>query len=477
MNQELSDKIRKGLEEERAIDDIRTSLVSQGFLEDEVMDAIQEIHFVQKSSDDKRKIKLFTLKEVFDRVGYGFASIQFINILFYLTGAGFFLIGLINGLKTILSILISSFLQEYSKVRRVSIKFISYSGILFGLSFLFIAMAAVIKSPMIFSIALLIGSLGVVTYGDLYTRLTEEHLKKEKLGKFFLRISHYGIIITGVSLLLSGFLFDAFPIAESTRLNIFGKSLPIYGYLISFEITAIAFILSGYFLQFIKEKKIVEEKAKKFLTEYFSKIKYQVKLFVKNKYIMLLLLASSIAGLVQILGNSYYGIFIYDKFITGSFSGVVDGVFVNITIMLIAAILVSFLGPAFSEYVNRKVGLAPTLVFGTLLVSLMPLVSAYNPRFINITLANAISILGSAILGTGQGLLVRKLLREEERKLYYAALSTGVVIPFLIIIPLGAWIAQAYGLTLLFKLLAFTLLLIAAPIYFVLVLFANKFRL
>lgn len=472
MSGEVLEKVRQAFEEERAIDEVRTDLISEGFLEAEVIEAIQTVKGTESGRDEKRNIRLLTIKEVLDRIGYGLASVQFINILFFLTGAGFFLIGVINGVRTILSLIISSFLQEYSKVRNIGKKFISKAGILFGISFLFIAMAVVIKSLPLFAFALLIGSIGVVTYGDLYNQLVEQTLKKEKMSRFLLRISHYGVLITVVSFLISGFLFDKFPITSAAKILLFGKSLPIYGYLIAFELTAIAFILSGHVIHYIKDKQVGVAKIKGFMTDYFFTIREQAKSFVKNKFLLTLLLASSITGLVQILGNSYYGIFIYTKFKFLAFGG-----FMNIAVIFTFAIMVSFLGPTFSKYLNKKVGLAPTLVFGTLLLAIMPLVSAYNPHFMSISIANALSILGAAILGMSQGLLVRKLLTETQRKLYFAALSIGVIIPFIIFIPLGSWIAQTFGLLLLFKILALVLLVLAAPIYFILVVFANKLRL
>ena len=472
MDNELMNEVKKAFAEGRTVDNVRTKLVSQGFIEEDIIDAIQKIKGAERTKDEKKNIRLFTLKEIFDRMGYGFASVQFINILFYLTGAGFFLIGIINGLKTVLSLIISSFLQEYSKLRNISKKFMSKAGILFGVSFLFIAMAVVIKSLPLFAVALLAGSIGIVTYGDLYNQLVEQTLKKEKMSKFLLRISHYGVMITGVSLLLAGYLFDKLPMFNATRIFLFGKSFPIYGYLIAFEITAIAFILSGYVLHYIKEKKIENEKIKGFISDYYYQIKEQTRRFLRNKYLLILLFASSITGLVQILGNSYYGIYIYKEFNFIGFGG-----FMNVAVIFTFAIVVSFLGPAFSKYLNKKVGLAPTLVFGTLLLAMMPLVSAYNPNFMSVSIANALSVLGAAILGMGQGLLVRKILPEIQRKLYFAALSIAVIVPFIILIPIGSWIAEVSSLVLLFKILALILLLLAAPIYFVLVLMANKLRL
>ncbi|KYK25933.1 hypothetical protein AYK26_01495 [Euryarchaeota archaeon SM23-78] len=478
MSKELLEKVRQAFEEKRTIDDVRSDLVSRGFLEEEVMDAIQRFKGTERSQYEKKNIRLFTIKEILDRVGYGFASVQFINILFYLTGAGFFLIGIINGLKTILSLVISSFLQEYSRAREISKRFMSKAGILFGISFLFIAFAIAIRNSLpqlslpLFSVALLVGSVGVVTYGDLYNQLVERTLKKEKMSRFLLRISHYGVLITGASLLVAGYLFDKFPMINAVKVSLLGRSIPVYGYLLAFEITAIAFILSGYVLHYVKEKKIEVTKIKGFISNYHYKIREQTKRFLKNKYLVTLLFASSITGLVQILGNSYYGIFIYNKFRLIALGG-----FMNIALIFSIAIIISFLGPAFSKSLNKKVGLAPTLVFGTLLLAMMPIVAAYNPHFISITVANALSVLGAAILGMGQGLLVRKLLSEQQRKLYFAALSIAVIGPFVVLIPVGSWFAQAYGLINLFKILALVLLVLASPVYFLLVIFANKLRL
>jgi hypothetical protein len=480
MRKELEDKIKKAFEEERAIDDIRTELISQGFMEEEVVETLQRIHGPERSREDQINNRLLTVKEIFDRIGYGFGSVQFINILFYMTGAGFFLIGVVNGLKTIFSLIISSSLQEYSKARTIGKRFMSKAGILFGLSFLFISLAVVIQSWALFSLSLLVGSVGVVTYGDLYNKLVEETLKKEKMSRFLLRISHYGVIITGVSLLLAGYLFDKFPAmgANVVRMSLFGKSFPVFGYLISFEITTLAFILSGYVLHFIKEKKIEPHAVQGFLRDYSYRLKAQSKSFFKNKYLLVLLLASSITGLVQILGNSYYGIFIYTYLKNfNEIQGLNLPVFQYIALIFAFTIAVSFLGPAFSNYLNKKVGLAPTFVFGALLLAMMPLVAVYNPNMMSISVANSLSVLGASIMGMSQGLLVRKILNEENRKLYFATLSIAVIIPFLIFIPIGAWLAQTHSLVFLFRILAIIILVIAAPIYFLLVLLANKLRL
>jgi MFS family permease len=474
MDELLLERIKNAFDNGQSIEEVKSSFMEQGYLEDDVIEAISRVKKKHNSGADSRNNSIFTSKEVLDRIGYGFANTQFINILFFITGAGLFLIGLINGLKSIISLLLTSFVESYSQTRKISKGFISAGGIIFGLSFLFIAMSVVAKSPLLFSISLLLGSIGVVTYGDLYTSFIRNNLKKEKMGKFLLQVSHYGSLITAFSILISGWLFDAFPIASSQMINIFGKELPLLGYLISFEITAIAFILSGYLLNFVKEKQKELEKKENFFSQYIENVKISAKEFLTNKYLLILLIASSITGLVQMIGYSYYGIFIYqlpaDKLLS-------FGSFFSIGVMLCVAVIVSFAGPAFSRFLNKKVGLAPSMVFGSMLVAMMPLVSAYNPHFYSLLAANSFSVIGAAILGFGQGIMVAKLLPHSKRKDYFMISGLFSIIPFIIFVPLFAFLAGSIGLILLFKILALILLIVVAPLYFALVVMANNRRL
>ena len=52
MANELIDTVREAFEQGRAIDDVRTELVSQGFLEDEVIDVIQKIKGAERTMDE-----------------------------------------------------------------------------------------------------------------------------------------------------------------------------------------------------------------------------------------------------------------------------------------------------------------------------------------------------------------------------------------------------------------------------------------
>ena len=120
---------------------------------------------------DDRHFNKFIMKEMLDKIGFGFGSQQFINVLLFLSGASFFLVGIINGLKTALSILAAILAQEYNKFKRISKRAIGFSGIFFGFSFLFMAFGKFLDSPFIFSIALILGGISIVIYGDFSQNL------------------------------------------------------------------------------------------------------------------------------------------------------------------------------------------------------------------------------------------------------------------------------------------------------------------
>jgi MFS family permease len=480
MEDDLLEIIEEQITNNYSFDEIKEELKGKGYLESDINTAINSVaDSIHKAKGvlKSRNSKLFTTKEVLDKIGYGFASHQFINILFYFSGASLFLVGLINGLRAVLSVLISSFLQEYSKLQYISKKFIGWAGVVFGFSFLFMAYSIVFRSVPIFALALIIGSFGVIYYGDLYAKLLRESLRKERMGPFLMRIAQYGVLITAVTLLLSAYFIDAIPpdTGRVFAVNLFGtvKTLRAFGYLISFEITAFAFIFSGYVLSKIKQDSdAYKYPLFKFVGEYWNQIRNQLTVFFKNKYILLMLLASVIAGAAEILGNSYYGIFIWK-----TFKSVGAGPFMNVAIIFAVATVVSLFGPYITRKVNKHIGLAPMLVFGTLLIAMMPLAAAYNPHLFSLGLANSLSIIGSAIVGAAQGLLAHKLLSGKERKLYFASLSMMVIIPFVVLIPVGAFFANFFGMRFIFQVIAFSLVFVVAPLYFILVTLANKRRL
>lgn len=487
MNSEVRKVVEGELIDHPSADELRVRLIERGLSEDDVRGAMNEFADSLSNTGDKtlnRHRKLFSAKEVLDRVGYGFGTQQFVNILFYqtalLAGLGqfaFFFVGFFNGLKSLFSVTISAMLQEYQQLHQIPKRFIKWGGIIFGFSFLFMAFARAYVgiAPkvmlLLFGFSMLIGSIGVVSYGDLYNQLLQQTIRKERRGAFLGRIGSFGIVITAASLLAAGWLMEFIP-TTGQLVNFLGKQVPLFGYLLAFEVAAFSFIISGYLLSFVKQKKLdLHYRFRDFFSEYRTRVKNYASVLSGNRIVILLFIASVLSGVAQALGNTFYGIFIYDRFRDMYLGG-----FLNVAVIFAVAVVVSVFGPWITTRVQRSIGYAPMLVFGTLLIAMMPFISAWNPNFFAIGLANAISVIGAAMVGFAQGLLARKLLREKERKMYFASLSMMITTPFVLLLPLGSLLASWYGLTFLFKSLVYTLV-VTALVYVVLVALAEKKKL
>jgi len=409
-------KKKKGVDTSH-LQDIGFELKGKKHINSEIEEAIEKYAKTRQSNKkeiESKNIRRFFCKEVFDRISYGFGSQQFINILFFHTGASYFTVGSINGIRVILNLIITFIADEYSKIKKVSRKFIGITGVIFGFSFIFMAMARFLHSVPLFAFALLIGSIGAVSYGELYQKLFSEVMKKER-SNLLRNIGHYGLIITGISIVLGGYIMDKFP-ALGIPLTILGQEFRIFGYLITFQIAAISSILAGYFLSFVKEKRLhsIEKiSVLKHINSKIIRIKENLPIFIKNKVILALFVATLITGMVQTLANSYYGIYLYETFKYSYFGG-----FTNIAVIF--------------------------------LIAIMPLTYYYNPNLVSIAVGTLIGFIGAAIVGVAHGLLTTDLMSENERKIYFSSYSLLIIIPYLIMIPLGSYFAQMYGLKNLF---------------------------
>jgi len=390
------------------------------------------------------------------------------------------LIGFINGIKTILIYFFSGFMKEYSRIKYFGKSYISTSGIIYGLSFLGMAIAVVLHQPILFMICLLIGVVGIIAHGDLYLKFFNEVLKTEHRRTFLKFVSYFGIFITAASLMLGGVLMELFPVNGTPFIfdpEWLGLTSPIhfkiYGYLIAFEITAIMFILSGYLMSFIEEKR--EDAydsalyAMAFLKDYVKTAREDSKIFIKNRKVLLLTFAAIILTIAQVIGNSYFGIFIYDNFKHQFLGG-----FMNVAVIFVIALITSITGTMLTKTFSKSLGEAPMLVFGTLLVAVLPLTMYYNPNLYSIGLATALSVIGGAVVGVAQGLIAERLMSDKEQSIYFSGLGFISIIPTFILVTIGAIIAQIYSLQTLFLGLGILLGGVVMPIYFILVLIVDK---
>ena len=392
-------------------------------------------------NNETEESKKFVIKEGLDKIGFGFGSQQFINILFLLSGASIFLLGLINSLKVVFGSLISFFIERSNNLG-TNKKLISLGGIVFGFSFLLMSVALYIKSILIFSIAILISGVSIIFYGE------SRNIFQIKNRKFVEKVAKYGLIITAISLFFAAFLMDKFPLnGKRIMLNIFGNlfSIKIYGFLIVFEITAISFIIAGYVLSKVKVKKIVQELP--------SKINYRG--FFKNKVLLLLIITNVVLALVQTIGYSYYGVFIFKNFSKDLFGG-----FLNVAMVFLISVFNSVTGYFIVKINTKTYRKFPMIVFGIAMITVMPLTYFLKQDLIFLTMATIIGIIGNSIVGVTNSLLSIDLVSHESRQ-GFLSFTNLLSIPFFIVFaPILAFVAHYYGLNILFLMLTIILIIL-----------------
>jgi len=475
MNNEILEEIKKELQENQDIEEIRTKLISKGYQENDVDEAITSAsaQILSQKKSSRAGTGKYYIKTFFDRTGFGFGSRQYVNILFNQIGASIFLVGLINGIKAILSVIISSIVRERLKQQEVKRSIVALSEVFLGLSFVLMIVAFYFKSLYLFIAGMLLFGIFFAYYNDLFNRIFKKRLQEDRKDYLVGKITHYGLLLTAISLFIGAYLLDKFPSAGYTlRFVLFEKDYAItfFGYTVAFGIAALALIISGFLI--LGEKKKVEGeriRAIETVRNTLRNYKNTFSVFFKNKIILVLIIAGTITGLVQTLGNSYYGIFIYNNFRQIGFGG-----FMNVAIIFTIALLTSIIAPMITKRNAIEYGKFPMLVFGTLLMAIMPLSYYYKPNLISIAMGTILGVIGGAITGVAQGLLTLDLINDYERKMYFESVSLFATIPFLITIPIGSYIAQIFGLKTLFLILAFLLAGVVVPLYFFIVILYHK---
>ena len=174
-------------------------------------------------------------------------------------------------------------------------------------------------------------------------------------------------------------------------LNIFNNlfSLRIYGYLIVFEIAAISFIAAGYILSHVKNKSNqlkkqgnLKDETSDIHKEYLSgplQLKDNFNFFIKNKILLLLIITNIVVSLVQIIGYSYFGIFIYQNF-----NNVMFGGFLNVAMVFLISVFSSLIGYFITKINARAYRKFPILIFGIIMIAFMPFIYYFKPDLIRI---------------------------------------------------------------------------------------------
>jgi hypothetical protein len=426
-----------------------------------------------KNAEDanfKRDNSILKYKILVDKVGAGFSSIQFLNILFSFTGASMFMIGIVNAFRSAINMMVSSFVKRRAEKSSFSTDLMIVSGIFFGFSFLFIALGISLKWKWLFALSLLLGSVFFVIHGDMFQIFLNRYMKRLKSGIFTERTTFTGIIVMAVALFLSSWLMENISFAgEYFTFPLIGKNI-YFGYLISFEIAAFAFIFSSYLFMRIKVNiNSFSEKDNIPAESYFSQLRSSFQKYFKNKYLFTLTLATIFVGVFQAIMNSFVGIYVYKEFSDAFLGG-----FLNVGFMLALALLVVLIGPTITGKMNRNLGVAPLFVFGTLLMAILPLTLYYNSYFPAIVVANMLSVLGAAMIGSGHNLVSVRLLNEKDREAYYTFSGIITLIPFVVLVALLSLFANNAGLLALFRFMGIGVVVCLFPIYLLMVIWISN---
>jgi hypothetical protein len=274
--------------------------------------------------------------------------------------------------------------------------------------------------------------------------------------------------VIGASLMFASYILDRYPI-NGQLLQLGPFAFP--GYFLLISIAAIWFLISTIFLtRLLKEDKFEIKASLWFvIKEHLTRTYQHMDILFKNKIILIALIAGVMTGIVQTLGNIYYGLFIFKMFKYIGFGG-----YMNIAMIFILSILSAMMSTTISRLLSKKYGNLPLLVLGTLMIAIQPLTYYFSPNLLSISMATITGVIGSAIVGLSIGLLVTHALNHEDREKYYNVFSFLITLPYIILIPLGSYIAQTNGLKLLFLILGLSLTMIVAPMYIALQVLLDK---
>jgi len=451
---------------------VKLELSRRGYNDQEIAYAV---HAVSKNSKYIRNTNanIVLFKDFFDKIGYGFASPMLIYILLFSLGAPIIFIGVVAGLRSLITLAVSSLNKEYDKKYNIGRKRVATFGTLFGLSFLMIAAGKALNSSILFSIGFLLSTVFVVIHGDLYSSYVINKLSRTRSHITSKIVSYFGLIITAIAFIIAAYLLDF----NLLNVNLGFVNFTVSGYLLVLEIVAFAFIFSSYAFSFVKPEiniqnktKISAEKNKSgFLSEYMKDIKINFSKLFKNKKIKTIFYGTLFSGSMQTLIATFSGIYIFNRFSNSEINP-----FFYIAIIFGIGIIVASGAPGIARGMANAFGKTPMLIFSILLISIFPLSIYLGVSYYGLIISHAVAVLGASSLSVVQSFIIRNTLEEEERKTYFSAITPLMSIISPIIIILLSIIAYTYGLKNLFIIIIIVNIVLVIPIYFSLVVRAHQ---
>ncbi|MFH1510229.1 MAG: MFS transporter [Candidatus Woesearchaeota archaeon] len=394
---------------------------------------------------DPTPVNRSILKELLDRIGYGLGSWQYVNIIFFAIGSPLYIIAAFNGTRVFFTGLFSSYAKTFDSTSRG----IMLSGCLLAISFFVLGYAAYAKILRLFFAAAIVGGCAAVVYAEQYQTVFRSIVEKLRKPRIASQVAAYGTIITLTAMFFAAVFLDRKILSYSMMLTLAG----------------VAFLMATFAVgRIAKTEHEPHRSVLKMVADQWREYK-------KSSLLVVILFCSSLSGMVNTFGNAFYGIFIFKYMTLTGFGG-----FTNVAVIFMVGLLAVLIAPSITRLNAVRYGKFPMLVFGTLLMAILPLSYYYKPNLLSIALGTIIGIVGAAIVGTSQGLVIMDTLRDEDRKKFFRFNSTVSVLPYIIFVPLVSWLVHTVDMRLLFFMLSLTLAAVVAPLYFVVVALHYKER-
>ncbi len=446
----ISDYIKKRLGEKKKPEVIKYELLAKGFLEADVDKA------VKKYSGESTKsyvVEKFVLREFFFKLSSGFGNDQFIYIFIYLLTSSYLILGLSVGFSVILSLLASFLLQDYFKIKKITKTAVVLIGVAMTVCYVFIGLGVFYELGILVIAFMLILSLLNVLLGEVYSK-TYGQKSEERTESFLLtKISGYSLIFVVIGLLIGAYVLEKYE----------------FGYIYVFIIAGVSVLISSIALiSLLSEKIQIETTPLNILVKQrLRDVKKFSKMVFKNKVVKMLAIGTTITGIIQTAGITFYGLFVYQYFTNIGYGG-----FWNVAIVFAVPIITSLFSTTMAKLLSKQYGNVPALVFGTLLIAILPLTMWLKPNLISISMAMVCAVIGGAMVGLSTGLLLSNNVEPDLRGWYFQAYTLIVALAYLIFIPIASVIAE-YGnwfglmsLQMLFAIMSIVLVIIVVPVYF-----------
>jgi len=458
---------------------VKQEYMSKGMLEADIEKAMKAAGArsaaKKPTAGANENAKALAAKDIFDTFGYAFSSQQFLNIFFYQSGAGLFLIGMFNAFRNLLTVLASAVVQSYNKNIAFYKKSVTVLGIFLSISMLLLACATGRGATWMFAVVFLLTGILVAGHGDFYIKVRElgegegnraGEMTADVMGNtgIMVKVQRYGLVMTAFALIVAGYALD-----KVAYLPVMGWRL--HSSFLLMSMAALSFFLGLLMFMLYRPDNRTKNLRNAQNDSLFASA--QVTLgktflslgnFMKDRTSLILIIATMLVSTAQMWGSIFYGLFIFNNLGEAGF-----GPYLNVAVIFTIAALTSLLGPIISRLNAAEYGTFPMLAFGTMLMAIMPFVYFFNPNIGSIAMATTLGIIGAAIAGVAQGMLVHDLIPAIQHNEFYSSIAIISSLPFVITGPLGGYIADRFGMSMLF-LVSGIILIAVVGLYFLLVL-------